>query len=785
MPGSPIDRAMALSDPHYSNLSTTEQTSFLQQHLLRSGNTSQSPEFAAASVEHTLLPLPDRLPASQYFAPAESFSEASQFSVVSEEGDEMSAGFKNRVAPEKTVQALEAWIEAAPTWPDTIPINTFFDDYGVGSSHHYVNRDGVNKRGERFLANQKQLQARQQQPVTHFSLVNALETWGRLSLAERNQRTLKYFFESCGIHSSSISLYASVKDGVTEKGRALINTERAAVVAEEETDALRLTSALACLQQYEECRALHVHDFATATGVSYPMLRKCWVARCELSAFGARLYDKNKVLFAALEKWTKASPDERAHWALNGYACSHHIRSLTWHRYACVQGDSGLTKVGLALYNVPRPEALRQKVIEFLQCREGGEAAQAMTGLMLSDAPQATAEAETVAEEKATLPLVVVKQEPESSVTGESLWEPPTKRLHLALRQNGPLLTDPRDPSRSITAEVFKDRPQSLTYAYELDVRLKSQTARFQKQFLLRAKRFVASLIATDGRHQQKYFERYFNPPQLTFVADPQQPDVDIPAPEGLDLTAKTRIKAFTLLGGYNGALLQNHGDIQHDIRTSGALRSMAYSWTAPADEKGQAAVISAFSNANLLALMNTNVIAGSVPLNEQGISGIGGNKVSLLFVNNIYPVYVTIAEIEAGERFLVPYGRGYNPLAIKQESLAYDDEAIIARHFRHALVIQNSGGDEIRGYNSSGEYCTGQPLRRSTMVLRQRHDASGHLWYDAVDCQGVRLATSPDNSDNLWHALACALTPGGAAQSIIDNIAELKRIVVQEKQQQ
>ncbi len=767
------------------DLWSTDPASVLQQHLLRTGNTPQSPEFPAAALDNLLQTAPDSPRQYRPVEPPEAFSEPAILSAAACD-DEMTTmmGFQGRVTPEQTLLALEAWEKAAPDWPDTMSVEAFFEDFGVGSSHHYVNRNGLNAKGRRFVANQKLLQKQQQQTVTHCSLVDALEKWGRLSLAERNQRTLKYFFAACGIESSSISLYASVQAGVTQKGQALIASERARVVPDEETNALRLTSALACLQQYAECRALHVHDFALATEVSYPMLRKCWIARCELSEFGAKLFHKNIVLFSAFQQWKKASQHQRAHWTLNRFALSHHIRPFTWHRYACVQGKDGLTNIGLALYNVPRPEALRQKVIDFLQRRESGEAALTMTDLRLSDPAMVTPAPERAAENR-VMPLVAVKQEADSIEAGDSHWEPPTKRLHLALRENGPLLTDPRDPARSITAAVFKDRPQSLTYAHELDVRLKSQTARFQKQFLLRAKRFVASLIATDGRHQQKYFERYFNPPQLTFVADPQQPDVDIPAPEGLDLTAKTRIKAFTLLGGYNGVLLQNRGDIQHDIRTSGALRSMAYSWTTPADEEGQAAVVSAFSNANLLALMNTNVIAGSVPLNEQGIGGIGGNKVSLLFVDNIYPVYVTVAAIEAGERFLVPYGCGYNPLAIKQESLAYDDEAIIARHFRLALVIQDSHGDEIRGYNSKGECCARQPLRRSTMILRQRHDVSGHLWYDAVDCQGVRLTTSPDNSDNLWHALACALTPGGAAQCIADNIAEFKRIVVQEKQQQ
>lgn len=764
---------------------STETASVLPQHLLRTGNTAQLPVLPAAVSDNLPQTVPDTPPQYLSVESPASFSEPAALSAaVDDDAMTTMMGFQGRVTPEQTLLALEAWEKAAPDWPDTIPVEAFFDDFGVGSSHHYVNRNGLNAKGRRFVANQKLLQQRQQQPVTHCSLIDALERWGQLSFAERNQRTLKYFFAACGIESSSISLYASVQAGVTQRGQALIASERARVVPDEETNALRLTSALACLQQYAECRTLHVYDFALATEVSYPMLRKCWIARCELSKFGTKLFRKNIVLFSALQQWKSASQHQRAHWTLNRFALSHHIRPFTWHRYACVQGKDGLTNIGLALYNVPRPEALRQKVIEFLQRRESGEAPLTLTALRLSEPATVASAAERPAEDS-LMPLVAVKQEADSIEAGESHWEPPTKRLHLALRQNGPLLTDPRDPARSITAEVFKGRPQSLTYAHELDVCLKSQTARFQKQFLLRAKRFVAALIATDGRHQQKYFDRYFNPPQLTFVADPQQPDADIPSPEGLDLTAKTRIKAFTLLGGYNGALLQSRGDIRHDIRTSGALRSMAYSWTAPADEEGQAAVVSAFSNANLLALMNTNAIAGSAPLNEQGIGGSRGNKVSLLFVDNIYPVYVTIAAIEAGERFLVPYGGGYNPLAIKQESLAYDDEAIIARYFRQALVIQNSDGDEIRGYNSGGECCAGQPLRRSTMILRQRHDVSGHLWYDAVDCQGVRLATSPDNSDNLWHALACALTAGSAAPRITDTIAEFKRIVAQEKQRQ
>ncbi|WP_437612074.1 hypothetical protein [Erwinia sp. V71] len=780
----PIGRQVVQTLPQSSdNVSMTPQGSELKQHLLGTGNTSQSSQHAVFLAGGSRPDSPTMLTTTVQSYPPAPFREASALPEIPAQSSIGVVNTGENVTPAQTAQALKAWLAQAITYPAKQPVGVFFAHHGVKSWHHYANRHGLNKNGELFLANQALHQERRQQPFSPRSLVEALLTWDKMSPDERRHRTLRHYFGSCGIENRSIGLYATVQDGVTDKGWALIIAERTEEQQEDNTGFLRLTSALDCLLQFADCRALQLRDFAVATKVSYGMVRRYWVARRALSESGKAFYHKNKGLQAALLKWKNASQDQRERWTLHKFAWQHRIAQFSWHRYACIE-MSGLTNVGEALLNVPGPEALRQDVLAFLQRRQCNEQALAITD-SLSPSPTVAVMVQSATQPGAGTPLMAVKQEPADSDADESCWEPSDERLHLALKKNGPLLADPRDPTRSITADVFKHSELKLFYAPGLDASLKQQSARFQKQFLRDAKNFIHWLIKTDGSRQDNYLKHYVNEPEITFIADPQHPDTDIPAPAGIGLTARIDIKPFTILGGYNGVLLSNEADIQHEQRKIGAERSLAHSWAAPENQDGPRIVTSAFLNAGLLTLVNTNQMAGMPLLNEQGIAGDKGNNLSVIFVDNFFPVYVTIKEITAGDRLLLPYGRGFNPLAVKQESLACDDEAIVARYYQQPLIIQDGAGNELRGYNSAGEQCAQQrPLRR-TLILRQRYDTTGKVWYDAVSHDGLRLATSPDNDDNIWHALACALAPKAPTSSLAGSMAHLKSIVADEKKKQ
>jgi len=539
------------------------------------------------------------------------------------------------------VDALEEWQQLAVIYPHNETIEDFFLARGVISSHHYVDGEGLNERGKKHLESFRQ----KNQPVVACSLQQALRQWQQLTIKERKQYTVRNFARSRGIDFKNFGSFATVKAGLKSRGKALTELDSTKNIPDKIVSPLRNSLALHCWLELgsEERRVIGTRNFAECVGVSWSMFRK-GSSKIGLSPFGEIFYKKHYGTLSALLDWKNLSGPQRQAINREQFAIEHGLSPTVWERYADI---NGLTELGLALSTDTEADTMRQSV-------------------------RAWFNANTVLPEPQ---IMAIKREPESSLLAESLWEPQQHRLILKMNDASPLLLDPNNLKRSLTAERLPPSERKIFLSIQLEAYLKKRGKQVRMPFLAKAQRFAHQLINSDGRQQITNFDKYLSRPLQLFIPSGALPNVEEPAPWGLGIYAQSNIPALTILGGYAGVLLESEEQITHETRVIGCERSLGYSWTLPTNEAGHTTVVSGYRQTNRLALVNTNQLQPELPpLNENGIGGAAGNNIALMFIGGLIPVYVTIKPVKKGQQLLVGYGEGYDPLEIKKESYL-DDE--------------------------------------------------------------------------------------------------------------
>ncbi|KOC88775.1 hypothetical protein [Winslowiella iniecta] len=543
------------------------------------------------------------------------------------------------------IDALEEWQQLAVIYPTDETIEDFFLARGVTSSHHYVDGEGLNEKGEKYIENYRQ----KNQPVERCSLQQALTQWQKLTIAERKQYTIRNFARSRGIDFRNFSTFATIKSGLKTRGKALTELESSKNIPDKIVSPLRNTLALHCWLELgaEDRRIIGTKNFAKCVGVSWSMFRK-GSSKFGLSPFGEKFYQKHYGTLSALLDWKNVSSTQRQAMDPKQFAIAQGISPTVWEKYADI---NGLTELGLALSRSAEVETMRQSVRTWFNGNN-----------------QSNPSAEP--------PIITIKQEPANGSLAESSWEPQQHRLILKMNDAAPLLIDPNNPERSLTSERIQSTNRKIDLSVDLEAYLKKRGKQVRAQFMARANRFANQLINSDGSQQGKTFDKYLSRPLQLFTPSAVQPETDEPAPWGLGIYAKSTIPVLTILGAYAGVLLDSEEQVAQEYRAIGCERSLGYSWTLPADESGHAAVISGFRHTNRLALINTNQLLQQPPLNEQGIGGAAGNNIALMYIGGLILVYVTIKAVKEGQQMLVDYGPVYDPLDIKKESYLADKEA-------------------------------------------------------------------------------------------------------------
>lgn len=547
------------------------------------------------------------------------------------------------------VEALEEWQQLAVIYPAEENVQDFFLARGVTSAHHYVHGAGLNEKGKKFTESFRQ----RNQPVVFCSLQQALNDWQKMSIEERRICSVRYFARSRGIDSKYFGTLANIEAGLSGRAKKLTEQQSSKNIPLRDLNPMRNALALRCWLKLEpeQRKLIGIKNFAQCVDVSWSMFRRCASlfskSATGLTPYGEKFYRKYYGIMNALLNWQKAVVTQPQTVTLAKFARDHEVKLTILMRCA---DRNGLTELGLAFCRLAETDCMQQSVRTWLTSTGSG-----------TSSPDS--------------PIVDIKQEPDDGLLAESCWEPQRYRLILKLNDAAPLLLDPNNPERSLTAERINPAGWKIYPSVELEACLKTKGKQVRNQFMAKANRFASRLIASDGSQQINTFDKYLSRPLQQFISSETEPAADRPAPWGLGIFAETSIPALTILGGYSGVLLDSEEQIARENRAIGCERNLGYSWTLPADACGHAVRVSAFRHSNRLALINTNQMYQLPPLNEAGIMGAAGNNIALLFIDDLIPLYVTIKAVKKGQQLLVDYGPGYDPLNIKKETSVSEAE--------------------------------------------------------------------------------------------------------------
>ncbi|MFS2224701.1 hypothetical protein [Pantoea sp. B65] len=337
--------------------------------------------------------------------------------------------------------------------------------------------------------------------------------------------------------------------------------------------------------------------------------------------------------------------------------------------------------------------------------------------------------------------------------------------LHLQLKQNPPLLTDPLNPARSVTNEVIRG-PVFISDIHNIvKVLPKEQREEVAHRFAGLAQEVVDS----DGSRQDFFIDEQGNrqPGALSEYLEIYYDEKNWAV--GLQLKAKKTIPPFTFLGVYTGTRHKDASSLRAEYKKMGSQAVLTYLWGV---KKGPATV-SGLQNANILALMNTDKMHG-LPVQ-------GENKVSVGYINDEIPFYYTTAEIAQGEQALISYGDTYQPDYLIQTSLNNDIVRIIAAEEKCYFVIKDISGNIAHIYGPKGEV-EAVPGNAERYTLKERLDSRGIVRYDALSKKAAkRVAISKDDENNLYHAMAKAIKPLGGRDIIEEKIKAMKDAVAAE----
>ncbi|MFL9964300.1 hypothetical protein PQR02_25190, partial [Paraburkholderia sediminicola] len=211
------------------------------------------------------------------------------------------------------------------------------------------------------------------------------------------------------------------------------------------------------------------------------------------------------------------------------------------------------------------------------------------------------------------------------------------------IEDNGPILRDPADPTRSVLQEAEGTIDSiAVTRWAELRDELAKLPASEQKRVKQEILREVHEWLKSEGNHKGKFED----------LVDLSIPLDDGPY-RGMSVYARRDIRQFEVIGPYAGVLHDTDASLGEEMAKLGDENVLTYLW---ATNSGQRSV-SAFTHGNTLSLINTGRLPGvsaEVPPKENNLGAIRVGK-NLTF-------YVALKEIKAGDELFVSYGEEYNP---------------------------------------------------------------------------------------------------------------------------
>ena len=358
---------------------------------------------------------------------------------------------------------------------------------------------------------------------------------------------------------------------------------------------------------------------------------------------------------------------------------------------------------------------------------------------------------------------------PYDPITG---WAPETGLLRLNLQQNPHLLTDPNNPTSSITHKVLDGEELSITNLDSLlfSMRIFKKTTREKMAATWLEK--LKDVIKTDGNSQNSYIENgkeYDG--QLNKYLEIYS-DLEKESSVGMEVRAREDIPKGTFLGIYTGVRHENEASLQKEFRKVGSQQVLTYLWGDQQPEGAQqlsGGSTSSYQNANILSLINTG------KMND--LPSLGRNNVLAGYVNNKVVFYVTLRRIRKGEQLLINYGEGYHPQYEVQTILNNAIIDTVARSEKCYFTLRDMSNAE-RHFGPEGEV-PAIPDKVKSFYLMEVKLKSGILKYNVLDNgEEIIIPIRNDDANNLYYALAVARDPQAGEDIIEQNILAMKAAV-------
>ncbi|KOC92006.1 hypothetical protein NG42_02205 [Winslowiella iniecta] len=358
---------------------------------------------------------------------------------------------------------------------------------------------------------------------------------------------------------------------------------------------------------------------------------------------------------------------------------------------------------------------------------------------------------------------------PYDPITG---WAPETGLLRLNLQQNPHLLTDPNNPTESITHKVLGDEPISITNLDSLlfSLRIFKKTSRDKLEATWLGQ--LENIIKSDGSRQNSFIENGKKVEgQLNKYLEVYS-DLEKESSVGMEVRAREEIPGGTLLGIYTGVRHENDASLQKEFRKMGSQQVLTYLWGDQQPEEAQQLVggtTSSYQNANILALINTGKM--------NNFPSLGKNNVLAGYVNNKIVFYVTRHRIRKGEQLLINYGEGYHPHYEIQSTLNNAIIDTIARSEKCYFTLRDMANSE-RVFGPEGEV-ENVPDNKPLRLLREIKLNSGILKYNVIqNDEEISIPIRNDDANNLYHALAVIIDPKAGEDIIEQKILAMKAAV-------
>lgn len=342
----------------------------------------------------------------------------------------------------------------------------------------------------------------------------------------------------------------------------------------------------------------------------------------------------------------------------------------------------------------------------------------------------------------ASLPLPI-KPDPDSGIVTDN------RLLRSQWSDFRALLVDANDLSRSLTKELIAS-PVSAKPTFKPQGRPGTEWTKRWEKFSAQAQ----ALVDSDGASQAA-----FTRDNLKVVYDEQQPQV------GLQVQAKRTIPASTFIGGYSGVWHPTDESLTTEYRKMGSEKVLTYLWGTNTEGS-----VSGLQNANKLALINTASL--------RGLPALGENNLAIGYINDILPFYYTTREIKENEQLLVDYGDNYNPKYLLQKTVDNDKFTVIARSEQKYFVIH----DWNNGYQVFSPDGINSPVPKGSIAyhLKERMGDRGIIRYDVMAKKGRKNSVIKiSDNENIYFALATAISNGGGEDIIQENVSRMKQAVV------